>query len=70
MNKILTIILTLALLTPMKLMAAKENKFYNITVDGKARKYLLYVPNNVKDNAPLVFSLHGAGERQVYQECL
>ena len=48
MKKILTFILTLALLTPTKLIAAKENKFYNITVDGKARKYLLYVPNNVK----------------------
>ena len=61
MKQILTTIITLALLAPTKLMAAKENKFYNITVDGKARKYLLYVPNNVKDNAPLVFSLHGAG---------
>ena len=61
MKKILFLILFLAVLAPTKLMAAKENKFYNITVDGKARKYLLYVPNNVKDNAPLVFSLHGAG---------
>lgn len=45
----------------MMLMAAKENKFYNLQVNGKTRSYLLYVPNNVKDSAPLVISLHGAG---------
>jgi len=52
---------TLVLCSTLMLQAAKENKFYNITVDGKARKYLLYVPNKVKENAPLVISLHGAG---------
>ena len=57
MKKLLLCMFTLALLAPTKLMAAKENKFYNITVDGKARKYLLYVPNKVKENAPVVFSL-------------
>ena len=45
----------------MMLMAAKENKFYNLQVNGKTRSYLLYVPNNVRDSAPLVISLHGAG---------
>ena len=45
----------------MMLMAAKENKFYNLQVSGTTRSYLLYVPNNVKDSAPLVISLHGAG---------
>lgn len=61
MKKLLLCMFTLVLLASTKLMAAKENKFYNITVDGKARKYLLYVPNKVKENAPVVFSLHGAG---------
>lgn len=31
-----------------------------IDVDGTQRKYVLYVPDGVKDNAPVVFSLHGA----------
>ncbi len=41
--------------------AAKANKAVNITVNGKARSYWLYVPSNVKDNAPLVISMHGTG---------
>lgn len=40
--------------------AAKVNTEKSITVNGKARKYILYVPNNVKENSPLVISLHGA----------
>lgn len=41
--------------------AAKANKAVNITVNGKARSYWLYVPSNVKANAPLVISMHGTG---------
>lgn len=44
--------------------AAKANKAVNIMVDGKTRSYWLYVPNNVKENAPLVFSLHGTGGKK------
>ncbi|MDE6380497.1 MAG: hypothetical protein K2L11_08500 [Muribaculaceae bacterium] len=40
--------------------AAKVNTEKKITVDNKERKYVLYVPDNVKENAPLVISLHGA----------
>lgn len=40
--------------------AAKVNAEKSVSVNGKTRKYILYVPNNVKDNAPLVISLHGA----------
>ena len=37
------------------------NEERTITVDGKTRKYWLYVPASVeeKDNVPVVFSLHG-----------
>ena len=59
MKKVL--ILMMAVSYSMMLMAAKENKFYNLQVNDKTRSYLLYVPNNVKDSAPLVISLHGAG---------
>ena len=41
-------------------LAAKVNTEKKITVDNKERKYILYVPDNVKENAPLVISLHGA----------
>ena len=59
MKKVL--ILMMAVSCSMMLMAAKENKFYNLQVNGKTRSYLLYVPNNVRDSTPLVISLHGAG---------
>ena len=59
MKKIL--FLMMAMSCSMMLTAAKVNKFFNLNVDGKSRTYLLYVPNNVKANAPLVISLHGAG---------
>ena len=55
------IVLMMAVGCSMMLQAAKVNKFFNINVNGQTRKYLLYVPNNVKDSAPLVMSLHGAG---------
>ena len=41
--------------------SAKEDKLDSIIVDGDVRSYLLYVPDNVKADAPLVFSLHGTG---------
>lgn len=41
-------------------LAAKVNAEKQITVDNKERKYILYVPDIVKDNPPLVISLHGA----------
>lgn len=58
MRKILIFALVIC---SMAVQAAKENKFYNVKVGNETRKYLLYVPNNVKENAPLVISLHGAG---------
>ena len=45
----------------LMLHAAKANKSVTIKVGNQTREYWLYVPNNVKENAPLVLSLHGAG---------
>ncbi len=59
MKKTATILITLCCMLTVQ--AAKVNKFFNIKVGNDTRKYLLYVPNNVKANAPLVLSLHGAG---------
>ena len=41
-------------------LAAKVNTEKQITVGDKERKYILYVPDNVMENPPLVISLHGA----------
>ena len=59
-KEIKTILLLLVMLLSTSMVwAAKENKSVNITVGGETRSYWLYVPTNVKENAPLVFSLHG-----------
>ena len=57
------------LLPVMTTLAATIDKIVNIDVkddDGntETRSYRLYVPNNVKANAPLVVSLHGANGNQ------
>ena len=41
-------------------LAAKVNTEKHITVGDNERKYILYVPDNVRENPPLVISLHGA----------
>lgn len=41
--------------------ASKYNGNIQIKVNGKQRTYKLYVPNNVEESAPLLFSLHGTG---------
>lgn len=41
--------------------AAVVNEERTIDVGGQQRKYVLYVPDGVGANAPVVFSLHGAG---------
>ncbi len=47
-------------LTGSQVWAAKVNTEKTITVNGNERKYILYVPDNVRANTPLVISLHGA----------
>lgn len=41
--------------------AYKYNGNIQLNVNGKQRTYKLYVPDNVSESAPLVFSLHGTG---------
>ncbi len=59
--KHLTTLSLLALFACLGAQAAKVNKFFTVKVGNDTRKYNLYVPNNVKENAPLVIALHGAG---------
>lgn len=61
MKKRIVCMLLLMVGATMCVMAAKVDKSVNITVNGKQRTFWLYVPNSVKANAPLVFSLHGTG---------
>jgi poly(3-hydroxybutyrate) depolymerase len=60
MKKKTAIIASLLALCACNLHAAKENTEKSITVNGTARKYVLYVPDNVKAKPAVVFSLHGA----------
>ena len=67
--KKLVITTLLMLLCTVQGFAAKVDQIVNISVkDDKGqtetRSYRLYVPNNVKENAPLVVSLHGANGNQ------
>lgn len=50
----------LLLCSTLMLHAAKTDKEVTITVGNESREYWLYVPDNVKAEAPLVVSLHGA----------
>ena len=38
-------------------------KQFNFDHDGIVRSYILHKPNNLKDNAPLLFVLHGYGSK-------
>ena len=60
MKKIFSVCL-LMLLSISMTFAAKVSKSVSIKVNGVNRSYWLHVPNNVKENAPLVLSLHGTG---------
>lgn len=48
-----------SLMVAVSAVAAKVEKTVTLKVGNSTRSYLLYVPNNVKNNTPLVFSLHG-----------
>jgi polyhydroxybutyrate depolymerase len=39
----------------------QEDNIFAFEVDGRAREYILHIPENIKPNAPLVFVLHGLG---------
>lgn len=60
MKKLLLSFCVMAFAT-FSVMAAKVEKNVNIKVGNDTRTFKLYVPNNVKADAPLVFSLHGTG---------
>lgn len=56
----ITLITCLMTLFMCGIQAAKVDTEKTLTVNGTTRKYVLYVPNNVKTNPAVVFSLHGA----------
>lgn len=54
--------LTVLVLTLIFMSACKTEKgvtYQSIEVDGKKRDYILYLPKNLSENAPLVFVCHG-----------
>lgn len=62
MKKLVSIAI-LMLLTAVSVMAQKT-----ITVDGKTRNYLEYVPSNLGTNRPLLISCHGMNQDAAYQK--
>ena len=56
-----TALLVLCIVFGQSIFASKYNGNIQLNVDGKQRTYKLYVPDNVLENAPLLFSLHGTG---------
>ena len=54
-------IFSVCILLLLSVMAFAVEKTVNLTVNGKSRSFLLHAPNNVGENVPLVFSLHGTG---------
>lgn len=59
MKKLLILLMTAC--STLMMQGAKVEKDVTIKVGDKNRTFKLYVPNNVKEDAPLVLSLHGAG---------
>ncbi len=58
---------TLAVCGALLLHAAKIDQKVTITIGDETREYILYVPDNVTDPAPLVLSLHGAGGQCIHK---
>lgn len=60
MTKLLSVAACMLALSATTGWAAKVNTEKKIDVDGKERKYVLYVPDKVAETPALVISLHGA----------
>ena len=59
MNKILLILFSTVMFITCKNIA--EDNLIAFEVDGKTRQYMLYIPESLEVNTPLVFVLHGLG---------
>lgn len=64
-NKTLSLILTIFFLSA-SLVGFAQTKY--ITVDGKTRSYLVYVPQNLGAKRPLLISCHGMNQDAAYQK--
>jgi polyhydroxybutyrate depolymerase len=62
MRRSFYLIFILILAAAMKLSAADiKDEIRTFEVDGRERNYFLHLPENVTENAPLVFVFHGYG---------
>ena len=59
-----TLLFLLSLLTVFTTMSAQKY----LTVDGKTRNYLEYVPANLGKDRPLLISCHGMNQDAAYQK--
>ena len=74
LRKILFFLLTVCVIFTASANNNRKSVIYDCVIDGVERKYKLYLPENIKKNAPLVFVLHGYGgsfniEDKGFNEC-
>jgi len=60
--KLVKYVLIIGLISTLLLTGCLKNfEFSTFNHDGEIRQYILYMPDNLQENAPLVFVLHGYG---------
>lgn len=61
MKRIGVLVLSLLVISTINVFAQKIENTLTFDVDGRQRVYYLHFPENLSENAPLVFVLHGYG---------
>ena len=57
--KIIKLLLPICIVLILLLSGCTKPKYSTFEHDGQTRLYIIYMPENIPDNAPLVFVLHG-----------
>ena len=57
----LALLITICSLTTLSALALEENKSYTYKTGGIERSYIMHIPQNLPEKAPLVIVLHGYG---------
>jgi len=60
-SKMLIILTCIIVLLIILLPGCNKLRYSKFNHDGQTRLYILYLPNDLPENAPLVFVLHGYG---------
>ena len=63
--KLLKYILPICIISILLLTGCTNQQYSTFNHNGETRQYLLYLPDNLPENAPLIFVLHGYGGNAV-----